>query len=716
MNEYNLSQNFGRAYKKLARSIVSIFFLLSIFDIFYSVVATPTNDIPFPNAENRVKPGKLMSKLSFPLPTNKWWTTFGLGNGDKTVHVAPYLVKASHNGLDFGYPEHQNTHHPNPEKFIIMDKAMHISVSVKEPTSYSGLLSYDDLSATLKWTNPTENSQIFVAPLIKGSPYVSIKFANLSPKINAFGQDINLYKKENKYFILEIGGGSNRWAVFASHDIEFDRIGSGEYSSKHLYNGYLRFAYLGNSGNQAETENTFYKYSRTIPVGGSVGFPENNIMTFQYNVENFGQQEELLLLCLTHHKQILRNIYFLPSFPKFRTLKGPLFPVIGNKWELVYTSEDVGFSYKKALPEETKSGIQRALEEEVPSEGGLWINENSVYFKGKKLARLARLALIACELGLHEKKTMIVNSLKSIMETFYIDRSGNHLVYDTVWGGVCSKDGISNPDADFGNGDYNDHHFHYGYYVYAAAVIIHLSDAQDRWATAWKHHTEYLLNDFANFDSENKKFITFRHMDFYEGHSWASGLYEFWDNKNQESSSESVNAYYAAYLYALATKNEQSAKIYNSLLKSEILSTQYYWQTDPDKDIYNKKFSENYAVGVLWDQKLDYSTWFGANDEFIYGIQMLPFTPVTFSMLNRTWIQKAWPTIQSRTIYSGSRIIDEWKGFMYMAGLYGVSNPPLNQYNSCQVNNIKLGIRNLKAYDDGNSKTNTLWWTALATI
>ena len=47
-------------------------------------------------------------------------------------------------------------------------------------------------------------------------------------------------------------------------------------------------------------------------------------------------------------------------------------------------------------------------------------------------------------------------------------KNDDALVYDTTWGGLVSTDGITSTEADFGNGMYNDHHFHYGYLIYAA--------------------------------------------------------------------------------------------------------------------------------------------------------------------------------------------------------------------------------------------------------
>ncbi|KAG4914954.1 hypothetical protein JHK87_052511 [Glycine soja] len=53
------------------------------------------------------------------------------------------------------------------------------------------------------------------------------------------------------------------------------------------------------------------------------------------------------------------------------------------------------------------------------------------------------------------------------------------------------------------------------------------------------------------------KFVPFvmtqlRCFDFYKLHSWAGGLTNFGDGRNQQSTSEVVNAYYAAALMGLA--------------------------------------------------------------------------------------------------------------------------------------------------------------------
>jgi len=59
----------------------------------------------------------------------------------------------------------------------------------------------------------------------------------------------------------------------------------------------------------------------------------------------------------------------------------------------------------------------------------------------------------------------------------------------------------------------------------------------------------------------------------------------------------------------------------------ETASAKTYWQIPSDSAIYPEPFKSRGVVGVLWSTKVDHTTFFGNNTEYIFGIQMLPFTP-----------------------------------------------------------------------------------------
>ena len=121
-------------------------------------------------------------------------------------------------------------------------------------------------------------------------------------------------------------------------------------------------------------------------------------------------------------------------------------------------------------------------------------------------------------------------------------------------------------NADFGNGHYNDHHFHYGYFLYAAPVAAHLDPL---WGQSYTDKVQLLLRDIANPNAKDPYFPQFRHFDWYLGHSWASGIISSPNGKNQESTSEGVNAHFGIHLWGKATEHWPLAEMGESMMLME---------------------------------------------------------------------------------------------------------------------------------------------------
>ncbi|PVV04751.1 hypothetical protein BB560_000733 [Smittium megazygosporum] len=660
----------------------------------------PSSDaaaMPFSTVQNNYAPNQLWGKIKAPYPTNKWWMNFVLENGDQPIYCVPYTVKSSIDGLQFFYPQ------PSPSNIsVTMSTLSEWSIGSREGFTSRQVECFDDISMTYSWTTKSSASGASMSvPFVKGSPYMTIKYNQTTPKFSYPSARITSVLRDASKLSLKVVLENGRvWGMYSSEPIDLYVTQSGDIISDKPYNGYLRFTYFSDPNNYAQQFQVMKNYSRGIPIGVNVSFSRNTII-HNYVLANISNKSDVLMLGLPHHKQLLGNPSGVSGISKFTSLKGDLLPVAGNPWVLTYNNlNTIQFRYSKQIPDANKSEIQNALNSEFKPENPV-SQDTSVYFRGKALSRMARFALIADELGSYAKRDVIIANLKSNIEYWLSSRISNPLRYDQTWGGICSQQSISDPGADFGNGRYNDHYFHYGYFIYAAAVIIKLAVDGGFWAQAWKPHLDAILGDYANIESNTTYFTRIRHMDLYDGHSWASGLFVFGLNRNQESTSEAVNAYYAAYLYALATNNAQSAETYNLLLTSEITSAQFYWQTAPGRGIYNDSFASNYIVGILWETSAQYTTWFGNNAEYIYGIQMLPFTPITFALLDKSWLTSAWPTIKARSINNNPSMEESWKGFMLMAG------------SIVDKNGNYPAIKALNNFDNGNSKTNTLWWSSV---
>ena len=108
--------------------------------------------------------------------------------------------------------------------------------------------------------------------------------------------------------------------------------------------------------------------------------------------------------------------------------------------------------------------------------------------------------------------------------------------------------------ADFGNSLYNDHHFHYGYFIYTAAVIGHLDPS---WVPANKAYVNMLVRDIANPSTRDQYFPVWRCFDWFHGHSWAHGLFDTLDGKDQESSSEDTMHAYALKMWGAVSGDQK---------------------------------------------------------------------------------------------------------------------------------------------------------------
>lgn len=342
---------------------------------------------------------------------------------------------------------------------------------------------------------------------------------------------------------------------------------------------------------------------------------------------------QLLMYAMQHHLPWLQS----PSYPgaTIPTLRGQMKAVLGSTWTLSIPLPTVSWNNVNPIASNRVSAITTALATDknfVPT-------VSDPYFGGKQLAKAARLALIADQLGDTTSRNLLLNNLKPVINAYL---TGASLRYDTAWGGIVSTPGLSNQDADFGNGRYNDHHFHYGYAIYAVAVIAKYDSA---WGVAYTQRINDLVRDIMNPSTADPYFTPMRNWDWFEGHSWAAGNFEFGDNRNLESTSEAVNAWYGVYLWGSQIGNTQIRDLARVLLAQELVTAQKYWQIKQADTIYPAPFKNNGVVGILWSNKVDYATWFGGQAEYIHGIQMIPINPVSELLIPDAWIAETWPAI-----------------------------------------------------------------------
>ncbi|KAM0012064.1 putative glucan endo-1,3-beta-D-glucosidase [Helianthus debilis subsp. tardiflorus] len=648
----------------------------------------------FPETNSTVLPSPTTffspNLLSSPLPTNSFFQNFTLKTGNQPEYIHPYLIKSSLSSLSISYPSLFS----NPSfTYQIFNPDLTISVSNNpDPTRPHVISSFNDLSLTL---DIQPNLRFF---LVRGSPFITCQILQpLQLSISTVHAILDLApNSSNTRFKIRLNNGQT-WLLYSSSPINLTHNVSKIESL--AFSGVIRIAVLPNSDSGSDFETILDRFSSCYPVSGRVEFTGPFSVEYKWEKKGWG---DLLMLANPLHIRLIDNCNGSVSVlnnVKYESLDGELVGVVGDSWVLKPDPVSITWHSIKGVRNEGYSEIVEALVKDVSGLDSSAIETTSSYFYGKLVARAARFALIAEEIGYLEVIPKVGKYLKETIEPWLDGTFGsNGFLYDRVWGGLVTKQGATDTGADFGFGVYNDHHFHIGYFLYGIAVLAKIDPI---WGLKYRPQAYSLMADFMTLGKgPNAKYTRLRCFDLWKLHSWASGLTEFTDGRNQESTSEAVNAYYSAALMGLAYGDAHLVALGSLLTSMEIHASQTWWHVKETDTIYAADFTrENRVVGVLWANKRDSGLWFAPAEwkECRLGIQVLPLLPITEPLFSdvefaRQLVEWTLPALEREGVGEG------WKGFVY--ALQGVYDKDV----------ALEKIRGLNGYDDGNSLSNLLWW------
>ena len=273
-----------------------------------------------------------------------------------------------------------------------------------------------------------------------------------------------------------------------------------------------------------------------------------------------------------------------------------------------------------SLSAEDKAEVSSQLDQDLKATPAVPADS---YFGGKALYRLANLLMLARGVGDSAAEQTARSQLDDALLRWTdpkgcTRRSSQCFVYDPAARGVV---GLT---ASFGSDQFNDHAFHYGYFLYAAAVAAR----DDPSLTSRIAPVMNLLAADIASPSTSSSFPARRVFDAYAGHSWASGYAPFADGNNQESSSEAVNAWNGLGAWAAVSGDSALADEATWMLSAEATSARAYWTGFSFADPVYAGYAHS-VVGINWGAKRDDATWFSADPNAKLGIQLIPMSPVS---------------------------------------------------------------------------------------
>jgi len=348
-------------------------------------------------------------------------------------------------------------------------------------------------------------------------------------------------------------------------------------------------------------------------------------------------------------------------------------------------------------PNEDVRQVQELLSKEPD---GLGSDPKDTYWEGKALGKLATLSALAEEVGAAATADKYRDQLRQRLEHWFTatdDRGAAKrtgvFAYERNWGAL-----IGFPPSYGSDAELNDHHFHYGYFLRAAAEIVRRDPA---WGndSRWGKMVRLLIRDIADPARDDRQFPFLRSFDPYAGHSWASGHARFGDGNNQESSSEAMNAWCGLILWGEATGDRSLRDLGIYLFATELAAINAYWF-----DVLGANRPAEFpqtTLGLVWGGKADYGTWFSPRPENIYGINWMPFHGGSLYLgLYPEYVQRNYASLVAK---KGGPCWDDWADLVWM--YRALDDAP------AAMADFTAGRASLKP-EAGHSPTHTYHWIA----
>lgn len=545
-------------------------------------------------------PDSLLARLGNPngtpgtlvLPSNDWWTYALIGQWTGKIWVYPGWVEAKNSEVQVGFPTYWEP------TGCEMKWDTPLSISFDKLDSKAALVdAWSDYHMSFimqdgdKWVRTT---------CVHGSPLVWIEAEGVTPKVT--------------------NPDSKKYAVYSYN------VGS---------RAYVTIALLTNGLNAADVE----PYAFRIPTSTKIDYiytasKAELTTTFRVNYRDVKTTTAngVLQGFLPHHyynTTLDAQLSTLSSQPTYATPRGEMRLARGNNFTITYPVHSMLPFF--AIPDEELSGYNpdklKQLCADYAARGTFGAD---TYWGGKGLTQMMHYMTAAMQLGDTATFRLAKQRLRENLENWYTYTPGEKerfFAYYPRWGAMVGFDPSYDSDT------FNDHHFHYGYFIYASAVLCMLDED---FKAQYGAMAREVARDYANWtrpgDSELPE-PWFRTLDPYCGHSFAGGMGNQGNGNGQESTSEAMQGWGGIWMLGAALGDEDmlSAGVFGYTLESR--ATAEYWFDRGRRNIDYTKYKHPWCCNLTM-QGVGWWTWFSGDPVWMHSIQWLPISPVLSNYLS----------------------------------------------------------------------------------
>ncbi len=625
------------------------------------------------------------------MPTNDWWSSLAWMPYSERQYPHPLAVQAQASGLRIFYPG-DNITATKDAIFGFMpantgdDVVLGHSAQDKFPDARVD--GFSDWFVRAKFAAGDNSMTVTYG---HGSPYVFARFTGGGPKLT-FAKPPKVWAGDETSAVLGVTIGRKHYGIFGPRESTWKGLGGATLTCD-TTKDYCTIALFPDD--HAATLKLFQKYAHAHVTDSRIAWrydTEKSTVTTTFSVTTEAQEGDAqgTLMALYPHQWKHTDGELLDL--QYNSVRGQMKLIEGESFE----TQCLFPGMLPSLP--NVGGCDNAVMAKLlePEAAETTPPIRDTYWDGKWLGKKATLIPIAEQYQQDATADKLREQLRTRLEAWFTATNEKGQAkqqqlfwYDDGWGTL-----IGHPASYGSDIELNDHHFHYGYFIRAAAEI-----ARDdpKWAAKWGGMVEMLIRDVASTNRSDSMFPFLRNFDPYAGHSWASGHGKFGDGNNNESSSEAMNAWYGMILWGEFTGNREIRDLGVFLYTTEMNAIHEYWF-----DVHDANHPDTYTpsvVTMVWGGKGANGTWFSGNPEVIHGINWLPIHGGSLYLGHfPAYVEKNYAALKRE---NDNKPWDEWVDLIWMYRALSDPADALRQFDADRDSARKEG---------GNSLANTYHW------
>lgn len=585
-----------------SKRLMTVAGILVMAVVFFSACqALPSNSSQGGNGSGQTNAPSATSHKAGPIASNQWYSNIYAQFPTEPLYALPVAYQLTPEGLGISLPDVHKT-----ANSIFAPYITDLRLGFADPLQKPVIQSIGDWSVHLAMTTTQHESLQFV--LAHGAPFTVLHVTGQNLQLTC---DVSCQVYPDNTSSLASGASATAQTLLLvirghAYLLSFNAAIPLHLSGNTLTLHGAQRVYVAALPERAAY--TQFKANASTEILGTTATPaiHGNSLSTTYTLTTSGPAP-LIALYPHQHDYLAEH---LPTYGSYATIRGTLTLVQTRSFTTTLPLQQpaTNFSSLKTVP----SDLAGALSGDVQNFIATGPPASKDYFLGVWFGHGTDLLQLAHTLGFRDEEQRLLKFMEPVFKQSMGDFRYN-----------ASKTSVIATSPEFGNENLNDHHFHYGYYIRAAAALVQLDPA---YLAQVQGPINQMVADIGTYQRESSQFPYLRNFDVYEGHSWADGYAKFADGNDQESTSEAIQAWYGLYLWSLVSHNTQMETTALYLYTTEIASVREYWFGL--NRLYNGAYQHRIA-SIVWGGKVDFATWFSSDPNAIYGIQLLPVTPAS---------------------------------------------------------------------------------------